>query len=45
VMFLDDQGTTMVAAGGPVKGTTGAVKIRVTVGSQSAVITIPMKFI
>jgi hypothetical protein len=45
VIFLDDQGTTMVAAGGPVKGTTGAVKIRITIGSQSAVITIPMKFI
>jgi len=45
VMFLDQSGTTMVAAGGNVKGTTGSVKIRITIGSETAVITIPMKFI
>ena len=35
----------MVAAGGNVKGTTGSVKVRVTVGGETAIITIPMKFI
>ena len=45
VMFLDDAGTTMIAAGGSFKGTTGLVKVRVTVGNESAVITIPVKFI
>ena len=45
VRFLDDAGTTIIGAGGDVKGTTGTVKVRVTVGNDTAVITIPVKFI
>jgi hypothetical protein len=45
VLFLDDAGTMMVASGGDVKGTTGNVKVRITIGSNSAVVTIPVKFL
>jgi len=45
VMFLDQIGTTSIGAPGDLKGSTGMVKVRVTVGSESAVITIPVKFV
>jgi hypothetical protein len=45
VVFTNPNGTTIVGAGGEVKGTTGLLKVRITVGTESQVITIPMKFI
>jgi len=42
--FLDAAGTFRVAAGGEVKGTTGSIVVRVTTGTSSSLITIPVKF-
>jgi hypothetical protein len=42
--LLDNNGTLLVAAGGDLKGKTGEIVLRVTSGTSSSLITIPLSF-
>ena len=42
--LIDNAGTFRVAAAGDVKGTTGTVLVKVTTGTSSSILTIPVKF-